>query len=117
MSAIEELQKVIAASDIYQARLQAVKSEEEAVSALLEIAGAEGIAVERADLEREIEAAKEKASELSDGELEAVSGGGWFGAIAISVIGYGVGCGAVSIISAAAKSNCGNDLKHTLGDL
>lgn len=117
MSAIEELQKVIAASDMYQARLQAVKSEEEAVSALLEIAGAEGIAIERADIERQIEAAKEKAGELSDGELEAVSGGGWFGAIAFSVIGYGVGCGAASIIAAAAKANCGRALKHDLGDL
>lgn len=76
MSTIEKLQKVIAASTTHQKRLQATKNEEEAISALLEVAGAEGISLTRADLEQKIAAEQQQVSEISDEELASVSGGG-----------------------------------------
>jgi bacteriocin-like protein len=75
MGAIEQLQKAIAASSAHQERLQAIKNEDDAISVLLDIANAESIALERADLERLISSVREKASELSDDELAVVSGG------------------------------------------
>jgi hypothetical protein len=76
MDSFQQLQRAVAGSSEYQNRLAVVRTEEEAVSALLEIAGAEGISLTRADLERQIEAASQQtAAELTDVELESVSGG------------------------------------------
>jgi bacteriocin-like protein len=71
----EKLRQAIENSTAYQERLQAMKTEEEAVSALLEIAGAEGIALQRAEIERQIQATRSRMAELSEDELASVSGG------------------------------------------
>jgi bacteriocin-like protein len=71
----EKLRQAIGNSAAYQDRLKTTESQEEAVSALLDIADAEGIALQRAELERQIEEARSNMGELSENELESVSGG------------------------------------------
>ena len=75
MDSFEQLRQAIENSDAYQKRLQAMKNEDEAVSALFDIADAEGIALARTDLEQKIAAAKQQGVELSDTELDSVNGG------------------------------------------
>ena len=104
MNNIEQLQKAISASSAHQERLQAVKSEEEAVSTLLNIANAENIALERADLERQIATRREKSGELSDDELAAVSGG-FFGSILAGIGGHAIGAG-ISMLDAVFHTKC-----------
>lgn len=75
MKNIESLQKAIRSSSAHQERLRAVKSEEEAVSALLEIAGAEGVTLSRADLQQQISVAGKQDGCLKEDDLAKISGG------------------------------------------
>lgn len=75
MSGMERLLEAVAGWSEHRERLKAAGSGEEAVAALLDIAAAEGIALEGAELERLRMAAGGGAADLSDAELETVSGG------------------------------------------
>ena len=76
MKTTEHLMAAVAASADHQERLKAAGSEEQAVAALLEIARIEGLALERAELERAIaEARGGHTEELTDADLSSISAG------------------------------------------
>ena len=71
----EKLRQAIENSDAYQDRLKDVRTESDFLSALEDIATAEGIALQRAEIERQIQATRSRMAELSEDELASVSGG------------------------------------------
>lgn len=71
----EKLHNAIGNSTAYQQRLTAAASEAEAVAILLEIARAEAIALEPADIQQQLTAASQQNAGLTDEELVRISGG------------------------------------------
>ena len=94
----EKLRQAIGNSAAHQERLKDVRTEGEFLSALEDIAAYEGIAYDRAEIETVIATAKHQATtELSDAELESISGGwkppgGWGLFIGVSIGTAGLVC-------------------------
>lgn len=110
MDIFQQLQRAIAGSPDHKSRLEGLENEEDAISAIVEIASIEGIPLDRADVEGRLEAARHHSAELSEEELASVSGGFWSG-VAFSVAGLGATCAILSI-GVAKSMNCGKAIAN-----